>query len=152
MSIDVMVLGAMLRLARRRKGADGGALALRVGVSEAAVRAVLRRLERCALVDRIDGQAPRGAHSLVPDEPRALLGGIHELAEAVRELDPGHVELEPLGDPGITGLEARERSLAGGVVDEEYPPVDLREGGLHFIDQRAKVACLLLLGGAGRLL
>jgi Mn-dependent DtxR family transcriptional regulator len=59
MSIDVMVLGAMLRLARRRKAADMGAVALRVGASQAAVRASLRRLDGSGLVERRLSEPPR---------------------------------------------------------------------------------------------
>ncbi len=59
MSIEVMVLRAMLRLARRRKGADPGALALRVGAPDAAVRSALRRLDGQGLVERRLDQPPR---------------------------------------------------------------------------------------------
>ena len=41
--------------------------------------------------------------------------GSSELVERVRELDPTTVEFEPLGDPRIVGIEARERRLARGV-------------------------------------
>jgi len=59
MSIEVIVLGAMLRLARRRKAADPSALALRVGVSDAAVRTALRRLDGQGLVERRLSHPPR---------------------------------------------------------------------------------------------
>ena len=52
MSIEVLVLGAMLRLARARKEAELGAITLRVGSSEVAVRAALRRLDARGLVER----------------------------------------------------------------------------------------------------
>lgn len=59
MSIEVMVLGAMLRLARARREADLGALALRVGSSEGEVRAALRRLDARGLVERRLSLPPR---------------------------------------------------------------------------------------------
>jgi Mn-dependent DtxR family transcriptional regulator len=51
MSIDALVLRAMLRLARRREAADNGAITLRVGESRSQVRASLRRLEADGLVE-----------------------------------------------------------------------------------------------------
>src|SRR5262249_38319017 len=51
-ALDVMVLRAMLRLARKRQDADDGAIALRVGASTPAVRAALRRLDSRGLVER----------------------------------------------------------------------------------------------------
>jgi Mn-dependent DtxR family transcriptional regulator len=59
MSIEVMVLGAMLRLARRRKAAEVSAVALRVGASEAQVRSSLRQLDARGLVERRLSQPPR---------------------------------------------------------------------------------------------
>jgi hypothetical protein len=59
MSIEAMVLGAMLRLARRRKAADPSAVALRVRATEAEVRAALRRLDRRGLVERRLSHPPR---------------------------------------------------------------------------------------------
>jgi DNA-binding IclR family transcriptional regulator len=59
MSIDTMVLGAMLRLARRRKAADVGEVAVRAGCSPAGVRASLRRLDSRGLVERRLSQPPR---------------------------------------------------------------------------------------------
>lgn len=59
MSIDTMVLRAMLRLARRRQAADVGEVALRVGGSASDVRAALRRLDSGGLVERRLSEAPR---------------------------------------------------------------------------------------------
>jgi hypothetical protein len=59
MSIDAMVLGAMLRLARRRKAADVEAVALRVGAPASAVRASMRRLDIGGLVERRLSGPPR---------------------------------------------------------------------------------------------
>ena len=59
MSIDAMVLRAMLRLARRREAAEEDAIAVRVGGSQGKVRASLRRLEADGLVERRVRQAPR---------------------------------------------------------------------------------------------
>jgi DNA-binding IclR family transcriptional regulator len=52
MRFDVMILRAMLRLARRRQGAELGALQERVGGTRAQIRAGVRRLERAGLVFR----------------------------------------------------------------------------------------------------
>jgi Mn-dependent DtxR family transcriptional regulator len=51
MSFDTRVLGAMLRLARYRRAADGEAVALRVGGRASSARASMRRLARAGLVD-----------------------------------------------------------------------------------------------------
>ena len=59
MSIEAMVLRAMLRVARRREAADEEALAVRVGGPPARVRAALRSLDGAGLVERRDGRAPR---------------------------------------------------------------------------------------------
>lgn len=59
MSIDTMVLRAMLRLARRRQAADVGEVAVRVGGSASDVRAALRRLDGSGLVERRVSQPPR---------------------------------------------------------------------------------------------
>jgi DNA-binding FadR family transcriptional regulator len=59
MSIEVAVLGAMLRVARRCEGADEDALALRVGGSRGSVRAALRRLDAEGLVERRSDRPPR---------------------------------------------------------------------------------------------
>lgn len=76
MSIDIMVLRAMLRLARRRKAADEGEVALRVGGSRASVRAAFRRLDAGGLVERRLTQPPRltmagfaVAVALLPERP-----------------------------------------------------------------------------------
>ena len=59
MSIDAMILRAMLRLARRREAAVEEAIAVRVGGSLARVRASLRRLEGGGLVERRPSRSPR---------------------------------------------------------------------------------------------
>lgn len=59
MSIELTVLRAMLRVARRREAADEEALAVRAGGSEAEVRDALRRLDAAGLVERRGGSAPR---------------------------------------------------------------------------------------------
>jgi hypothetical protein len=59
MSLDAMVLGIMLRLARRREPADEEALTLRSGAPPSAIRAVLRRLEAAGWVERRARAAPR---------------------------------------------------------------------------------------------
>jgi hypothetical protein len=79
MSIEVKVLGAMLRLARARREADVGALSLRVGSSEGEVRAALRRLDARGLIERRLTLAPRltfegfaVAVALLPARPARL--------------------------------------------------------------------------------
>ncbi len=52
MTHDLQVLGAMLRLARRREAADADALLSRTCGSRADLRASLRRLESAKLVER----------------------------------------------------------------------------------------------------
>jgi DNA-binding IclR family transcriptional regulator len=52
MSSDAQVLRAMLRLARRRQGADEAAIATRVAASPREVRAALRDLVRAGLAAR----------------------------------------------------------------------------------------------------
>ena len=59
MSIELTVLRAMLRVARRREAADEEALAVRVGGSAAEVRDALRRLDVAGLVERGGRSAPR---------------------------------------------------------------------------------------------
>ncbi len=59
MSIDAMVLRAMLRLARRREEAAEEAIAVRVGGSSGQIRASLRRLAAGGLVERRSQQGPR---------------------------------------------------------------------------------------------
>jgi Mn-dependent DtxR family transcriptional regulator len=75
---DMMVLRAMLRLARRRREADESEIALRVGRPPSAVRAALRRLDPRGLVERRGDCAPRLtmagfalAVALLPGGPRA---------------------------------------------------------------------------------
>jgi Mn-dependent DtxR family transcriptional regulator len=75
---DVMVLRAMLRLARRRQEADDGEIALRVSRPRAAVRAAVRRLDRLGLVERRGTLAARLtmagfalAVALLPEPTRA---------------------------------------------------------------------------------
>ncbi|HEX3772140.1 MAG TPA: hypothetical protein VHV30_14790 [Polyangiaceae bacterium] len=59
MNLDAMVLRAMLRLARRRQGADEAEIALRVGEPASRVRAALRRLDGQGLVERRSSAPPR---------------------------------------------------------------------------------------------
>jgi Mn-dependent DtxR family transcriptional regulator len=59
MNFDAMVLRAMLRLARRRQGADEAEIALRVGEPASRVRAALRRLGGQGLVERRHGEPTR---------------------------------------------------------------------------------------------
>ncbi len=59
MSYDTTVLRAMLRLARRRSPSDREQLLVRVGGSEAELRAALRRLEKTGLVERTGPVAGR---------------------------------------------------------------------------------------------
>ena len=59
MSIEAMILRAMLRVARRREAADEEALALRVGNSPGEVRDAIRRLDAAGLVERRAEDAPR---------------------------------------------------------------------------------------------
>jgi Mn-dependent DtxR family transcriptional regulator len=56
---DVMVLRAMLRLARRRQAANDGEIAVRVSRPPSAVRSAVRRLGELGLVERRDQGAPR---------------------------------------------------------------------------------------------
>ncbi len=76
MSIDIMILRAMLRLARRRKAADEGEVAVRVGGAPGSVRAALRRLDARGLVERRPSGPPRltmagfaVAVALLPERP-----------------------------------------------------------------------------------
>ena len=69
-----------------------------------------------ALVHRIDGGPLRATLVLIAHETPALLDRIDQLAEAVAELEPRDVELEPLGEGRVAGLRARQRGLGGGVV------------------------------------
>ena len=59
MGYDFQLLGAMLRLARRREAADVDALQVRTSGSRADVRASLRRLERAELVERLGEERAR---------------------------------------------------------------------------------------------
>jgi Mn-dependent DtxR family transcriptional regulator len=59
MSIDAMVLRAMLRLARRREAAIEEQITLRVGGTRGEVRASLRRLEAEGLIERQTAQGCR---------------------------------------------------------------------------------------------
>ena len=66
------------------------------------------------------GRPLRATRLLVRGEARALLDGVHELAEAVAQLEPRHVELEALGQAWVVRLPAGERRLRRRVVDEEH--------------------------------
>ena len=57
-----------------------------------------------------------------------MLGRIDELVERVRELNPATVEFEPLGDPRIVGIEAREGRLARGIGVKDRGPPDSQIG------------------------
>jgi Mn-dependent DtxR family transcriptional regulator len=59
MRYDFQLLGAMLRLARRREAADIDALQIRLSGSRADVRASLRRLEAADLVERLGDERAR---------------------------------------------------------------------------------------------
>jgi Mn-dependent DtxR family transcriptional regulator len=59
MGYDISVLRAILRLARRRLGADLQEIGLRVTGGEPDVRAAIRRLERAGLVEAATGGAVR---------------------------------------------------------------------------------------------
>jgi hypothetical protein len=59
MSYDLQLLGAMLRLARRRETADIESLQVRVSGSRVDVRASLRRLEAANLVERLSDERAR---------------------------------------------------------------------------------------------
>jgi Mn-dependent DtxR family transcriptional regulator len=59
MNSDARVLGAMLRLARRREVADETAIGVRVSGSPREVRQSLRRLEHKGLVERTHTGAAR---------------------------------------------------------------------------------------------
>ena len=56
---DTRILGAMLRLARKREAARIEALVDRVGGTRAEVRSALRLLEAQGLVERLDADAAR---------------------------------------------------------------------------------------------
>jgi predicted transcriptional regulator len=64
---DVMVLRAMLRLARRRQAANDGEIAVRVSRPPSAVRGALRRLAELGLVERRVGD--------VSPTPRLTMSG-----------------------------------------------------------------------------
>jgi hypothetical protein len=59
MGYDFQLLGAMLRLARRREAADVDGLLLRTSGSRADIRASLRRLEGANLVERLGEERAR---------------------------------------------------------------------------------------------
>jgi Mn-dependent DtxR family transcriptional regulator len=59
MGYDFQLLGAMLRLARRREAADVDGLHIRTRGSRADVRAALRRLEAADLVERLGDERAR---------------------------------------------------------------------------------------------
>jgi predicted transcriptional regulator len=61
MGYDISVLRAILRLARRRLGADLQEIGLRVTGSEPEVRAAIRRLERAGLIEAATGGSASGA-------------------------------------------------------------------------------------------
>ena len=56
---DARILGAMLRLARKREAAQIEALVDRVGGTRAEVRAALRMLESQGLVERLEADVAR---------------------------------------------------------------------------------------------
>jgi Mn-dependent DtxR family transcriptional regulator len=58
-AFDVMVLRAILRLARRRQEADDAEIALRVSRPPHAVRAAVRRLAAQGLVEQRPQRGPR---------------------------------------------------------------------------------------------
>src|SRR5579859_7687387 len=80
---DAMVLRAMLRLARRRVGANDGEIAVRVGRPPSAVRAALRRLDQRGLVECRGAPRPPRRRAARPAPrsawyrgPRAGAGGL----------------------------------------------------------------------------
>src|SRR5712672_2170453 len=82
-------------------------------------------------------------------EPLALLAGIGELAEAVREFDPAGVKLEPFGKPRIGTARLGERRLYAGIfVKDRRPPEP--ETGLDLLDQQPaeNIAPVVVGGGA----
>jgi predicted transcriptional regulator len=58
-TFDLLVLRAMLRLARRRQPADDGEIAVRVSRPPSAVRGAVRRLGELGLVECRAQEAPR---------------------------------------------------------------------------------------------
>src|SRR5439155_13600311 len=70
------------------------------------------------LVEWEDFAAKAAALLLLLDQTAALLPGVAELGESVRQLEPGRVQLEALRDARIRRLEPRERRLRRRVFDE----------------------------------
>ncbi|MGH7439628.1 MAG: hypothetical protein ACRENE_28390 [Polyangiaceae bacterium] len=92
MSIEVLVLGAMLRLARARKEANLGEITLRVGSSRGAVRAALRRLDARGLVERrLSGTATATATATAAGLPPRLTFEGFAVAVALLPARPSRV-------------------------------------------------------------
>jgi DNA-binding Lrp family transcriptional regulator len=124
MNDEVMVLGAMLRLARRREAAEPSALALRVSASEADVRAALRRLEARGLVERRLCLPPRltmegfaVAVALRPARSKLAGGERHDVRDGGRAAREGHQAVEAQGVAGARRNpgEGLEEALVQGV-------------------------------------
>src|SRR4030095_8389763 len=83
----------------------------------------------------------------IPLEALALLDGIGELVEAVRQLHAIEIELEPLGHARHAGADARERRAIGGIVVHEAGAraTELRSDDLANDEIEQRVA--LTLGG-----
>src|SRR5262245_1109583 len=78
-----------------------------------------------------------------------LLGGVSELGAGVRELDPAGIELEALGQPGISCFRPGERGLHRRILVEDRCPLE-PETWLDPFDQHAaeNVAPGVVGGGA----
>ncbi len=102
----------------------------------ARVRHAANGLEE-TLVERVGGPPHPHAQRPLLDEPAALLGSVVQLGEAVRELEPGGVELEALGPARVLGGDPRQRRHRGRPVDEvDRPPP--AEAGLDRLEEDAE--------------
>src|SRR6185503_10506060 len=71
------------------------------------------------LVGRVDGLAEAGARLRLGGEAGALLGGVGQLAEGVRELEALGVELEALDEARVVGFSASQRAERRRPVEDE---------------------------------
>src|SRR6266446_8558607 len=100
-------------------------------------------------VDRVGLAVERVLSRLVAGEPRALLGGIGQLAEGVGELEPADIDLEALGETGIVGAAARQCGHRERVVVEDGRRPEA-EYGLDPLEENAEEECLPIVARMGR--
>jgi hypothetical protein len=96
MNIDMMIVRAMLRLARRREVGDEAALTARVNASRGVVRSTMRRLAACGLVD-CSGPHPRLTMDGLALAVALLPARTRRPTPARPERHPGHAPREAQG-------------------------------------------------------